>query len=161
MHLDAIRGQSEAVPGTQKLERTPAAVAVKVTTVETPTHLLGWLPMLWTRVLFAGPASPQQALRAWPVAALFVLSGALLYPCVSFHLFEPDEGRYAQIPREMLMCGEWIVPTLQGKPSLDKPPLFYWLVMLSYALFGYHDAAARLIPALAMHATVLASYVLG
>jgi 4-amino-4-deoxy-L-arabinose transferase-like glycosyltransferase len=80
---------------------------------------------------------------------------------MSFHLFEPDEGRYAQIPREMLTAGEWIVPTLQGEPYLDKPPLFYWLVMLSYAVFGYHDWAARLIPALAMHASVLISYVLG
>ena len=45
----------------------------------------------------------QPATGAWvPLLALGVVSGALLYPCLSFYLFEPDEGRYAQIPREML-----------------------------------------------------------
>jgi 4-amino-4-deoxy-L-arabinose transferase-like glycosyltransferase len=141
--------------------RLTPAVNVKVAMVKTPTHLLGWLPIVWTRVLFAGPAPAAGPWRWTPFAILFVLSGTLLYPCMSFHLFEPDEGRYAQIPREMLTRGEWIVPTLQGEPYLDKPPLFYWLVMLSYALFGYHDGAARLIPALAIHAAVLTTYVLG
>lgn len=142
-------------------DRTTPAIAVKITTVETPTHLLGWLPIVWTRALFTGPPAPSGPWRWQPLALLFVLSGVLLYPCMSFHLFEPDEGRYAQIPREMLTTGEWIVPTLQGEPYLDKPPLFYWLVMLSYALFGYHDWAARLVPALAMHASILLIYVLG
>src|SRR5437667_65649 len=67
---------------------------------------------------------------------LLILPGVLLYPCLSFYLFEPDEGRYAEIPREMLARGDWVVPHLQGEPYLDKPPLFYWLVMLSYSIFG-------------------------
>src|ERR1700687_3542117 len=136
------------------MERTTPALAVKFTTVETPArtpaHLLGWLPIVWTCVLFPGS---MPALRLWrwkPLALLFAISGLLLYPCLSFHLFEPDEGRYAQIPREMLTAGEWIVPRLQGKVYLDKPPLFYWLVMMSYSIFGFHDGAARLVPALAM-----------
>ncbi|HZZ77219.1 MAG TPA: phospholipid carrier-dependent glycosyltransferase [Gemmataceae bacterium] len=140
---------------------TSPSVSVKSTTVETPTHLLGWLPTLWTHVLFAGSTPPATVLRAAPLAAIVVVSGLLLYPCMAFPLFEPDEGRYAQIPREMLTAGEWIVPTLQGGPYLDKPPLFYWLVMLSYTLFGYHDWAARLIPALSMQGTVLLIYLLG
>ncbi len=139
----------------------PPTVAVKIATVETPTHLLGWLPMLWTRVWFAGPAARVEPLRAGPSVFIFLVSGVLLYPCMSFPLFEPDEGRYAQIPREMLTAREWIVPTLQGEPYLDKPPLFYWLVMLSYSIFGYSAGAARLIPALAMHASVLSTYFLG
>lgn len=149
------------MPQVETLDRMPPAIAVKVTTVETPTHLVGWLPFVWTRVLFAGAAPHSGEVGYKSFALLFVLSGVLLYPCLSFHLFEPDEGRYAQIPREMLTRGEWIVPTLQGEPYLDKPPLMYWLVMLSYSLFGYHDWAARLIPALAMQATVLATYLLG
>ena len=133
---------------------------VKVMTVETPTHLVGWLPWLWTRVLFAG--QPDATPWCWrSFALLFALSGVVLYSNLTFHLFEPDEGRYAQIPREMLERGEWIVPTLQREPYLDKPPLFYWLVMLAYATFGYHAWAARLVPALAMHATVLLTYTLG
>jgi 4-amino-4-deoxy-L-arabinose transferase-like glycosyltransferase len=76
-------------------------------------------------------------------------------------LFEPDEGRYAEIPREMLARGEWIVPYLQGEPYLDKPPLFYWLVMASYRLLGVHDWSARVVPALAVHACVFLTYFLG
>src|SRR5262245_4144928 len=105
-----------------------------------PASLPAWLPYLWPRVLFAGPSSTSAA--AVPLSRLLLLvllPGVLLYPCLCFHLFEPDESRYAQIPREMLQAGEWVVPTLQGQPYLDKPPLLYWLVMGSYRLLGVHD----------------------
>jgi 4-amino-4-deoxy-L-arabinose transferase-like glycosyltransferase len=122
---------------------------------------LAWLPFLWRRVLFPGSAADPAAVR-WPALLLLLVAPAvLLYPCLSFHLFEPDEGRYAQIPREMLARGEWVVPTLQGEPYLDKPPLLYWLVMGSYSVLGVHDWAARLVPALAVHACVLVTYLLG
>lgn len=126
-----------------------------------PTSFLACLPFLWSRVLFPGSPGAPGPFRWWRLLILLVLPGLLLYPCLSFYLFEPDEGRYAEIPREMLARGEWIVPYLQGEPYLDKPPLLYWLVMLSYRVFGVHDWAARLIPALAMHLTVLGVYVLG
>lgn len=126
-----------------------------------PRRALHWLPFFWSRVLFPGSADQAGPWRWRPFVLVLLLSGALLYPCLSFELFEPDEGRYAQIPREMLDRGDWLVPTLQGEPYLDKPPLFYWLVMLSYGLFGYHDWAARLVPALAMHGCVAATYLLG
>jgi 4-amino-4-deoxy-L-arabinose transferase-like glycosyltransferase len=90
-----------------------------------------------------------------------VLPAVLLYPSLSFPLFEPDEGRYAEIPREMLARGEWVVPYLHGAAYLDKPPLVYWLVMGCYALCGVHDWAARLVPALAVHGCVLVTYLLG
>jgi 4-amino-4-deoxy-L-arabinose transferase-like glycosyltransferase len=61
----------------------------------------------------------------------------------------------------MLARGEWVVPYLQGQPYLDKPPLLYWLVMGSYSVFGVHDWAARLVPALAVHVCVLLVYLLG
>jgi 4-amino-4-deoxy-L-arabinose transferase-like glycosyltransferase len=127
-----------------------------------PRSLPGWLPFLWSRVLFAGPSSARAA--PCPLSRLVVLvllPGVLLYPCLGFHLFEPDESRYAQIPLEMLQRGEWVVPTLQGEPYLDKPPLLYWLVMASYRLLGAHDWSARLVAALAVHATVLVTYLLG
>ncbi len=126
-----------------------------------PRSLLNCLPWLWSRVLFPGHTTDTTAVR-WPaLLLLLVLPGLLLYPCLSFYLFEPDEGRYAEIPREMLRHGEWIVPSLQGEPYLDKPPLLYWLVMLSYSIFGVHDWAARLVPALAVHAAVLITYLIG
>ena len=144
----------------------PAAEpAIKYTEARTPdtapTHLLGWLPIVWSRILFGGEPTPCTPWRWRSALAILFLSGLLLYPCMSFALFEPDEGRYAQIPREMLARGEWIVPTLQGEAYLDKPPLFYWLVALAYSLFGFSDGVARLVPALAMHATALLTYGLG
>lgn len=127
-----------------------------------PRSLLACLPLLWQRVLFPGrtPVEPAGR-RSLYLLLLLLVPGALLYPCLSFHLFEPDEGRYAQIPREMLQRGEWVVPYLQGEPYLDKPPLLYWTVILSYRLFGVSDWAARLGPALAVHAGVLATYLIG
>src|SRR5689334_14856003 len=111
-----------------------------------PRHLLGWAPYLWSKVLFPGRAAKDDAGPRWALLALIVLPAVLLYGRLAFPLFEPDEGRYAEIPREMLVRGEWIVPYLQSEPYLDKPPLLYWLVGISYRIFGVHDWAARLVP---------------
>jgi 4-amino-4-deoxy-L-arabinose transferase-like glycosyltransferase len=113
-------------------------------------------------VLFAGPspAAPEPA-RPAALLVLLALPGLLLYPCLGFRLFEPDESRYAQIPVEMSQRGEWVVPLLQGEPYLDKPPLLYWLVIAAYRLFGVGESSARLVPALAVHATVLLAYFFG
>jgi hypothetical protein len=129
--------------------------------VAIPRHGLAWLPYLWSRVFFPGQDPPVGSLRLRSLALLIVLPSLLLYGALSFHLFEPDEGRYAEIPREMLIRGEWIIPYLQGEPYLDKPPLLYWLVRLSYTVFGVHDWTARLVPALAIHATILLAYFFG
>ncbi len=127
-----------------------------------PRSLLAWLPFLWSRVLFPGQRAPDPvAQRGHRLLLLLAIPAVLLYPCLSFHLFEPDEGRYAEIPREMLVHGEWVVPYLQGQPYLDKPPLLYWLVGLSYRMFGVQVWSARLVPALAVHACVLLTYLLG
>jgi 4-amino-4-deoxy-L-arabinose transferase-like glycosyltransferase len=126
-----------------------------------PLSFLACFPLLWRRVLFPGAVDAPRSLSCRALLLLLILPGVLLYPCLAFPLFEPDEGRYAEIPREMLQRGEWVVPYLQGEPYLDKPPLFYWLVMLSYRAFGCHDWAARLVPALAVHGCVLLTYLLG
>lgn len=62
----------------------------------------------------------------------------------AFGLVGADEPRYAQIGREMLAHRDWIVPTLDGKPWLEKPVLLYWREMVAYSIFGVHDWAARL-----------------
>lgn len=64
-------------------------------------------------------------------------------------LWNPDEGRYGEIPREMLASGDWLTPTLNGVLYFEKPPLQYWLSALSMKLFGLNGAAARLPLALA------------
>jgi 4-amino-4-deoxy-L-arabinose transferase-like glycosyltransferase len=127
-----------------------------------PRSLAAWLPFLWSRVLFPGGSSrPNEPCRLASLLWLLLLPGLLLYPCLFFHLFEPDESRYAEIGREMLERGEWVVPYLQSEPYLDKPPLLYWLIEASYLLFGVKVWAARLVPALAVHGCVLLVYGLG
>src|SRR5271169_1253865 len=116
---------------------------------------LAWCRSLFTDVLFPGTANTDTRVRRLSLLVLLVLPAALLYPTRGFHLLEPDEGRYAQIPREMLDSGNWVVPTLQGEPYLDKPPLLYWLVALSYRAFGVSPDAARLVPAVCVHLTIL------
>lgn len=56
----------------------------------------------------------------------------LFYGLGAFGLLGADEPRYAQVAREMLDRGDWVSPTLNGKPWLEKPPLYYWQAMLSY-----------------------------
>lgn len=64
----------------------------------------------------------------------------------SYPLLDNNEGLYAQIAREMALGGDWVIPHLNGVPYIEKPPLLYWLMALSYKVFGVHDWSARLIP---------------
>jgi 4-amino-4-deoxy-L-arabinose transferase-like glycosyltransferase len=64
------------------------------------------------------------------------------------HLVKPDEGRYAEIPREMVASGDWLTPRLNGYKYLEKPALQYWATAASFSLFGQNEWAARLWPGL-------------
>src|SRR6476619_3824931 len=64
-------------------------------------------------------------------------------------LLDPDEAHYAELTREMLHSGSWLVPLLDGKPFIDKPVLFHWLQGASVMLLGETEFAARLPSALA------------
>lgn len=130
-------------------------------TLTNPLNLPACLRFIWSRFFFPGTSDAATSFSRRAILLFAILPAILLYPCLSFHLFEPDEGRYAEIPREMLARGEWIVPYLQGEPYLDKPPLLYWLVMASFRVFGVYDWSARLIPALAIHASIMVTYLLG
>jgi 4-amino-4-deoxy-L-arabinose transferase-like glycosyltransferase len=89
---------------------------------------------------------------------LAVCAFLFFYGLGSFGFVGADEPRYAQIGAEMLARHDWIVPTLNGTPWLEKPALLYWSEMMSYAVFGVHDWAARLPVALMTTAMVLAIY---
>ena len=70
-------------------------------------------------------------------------------------LFEPDEGRYAEIPREMLASHDFVTPRLNGVFYFEKPPLYYWTVAASMALLGPTELAVRLPGKLAAVSMVL------
>jgi len=61
----------------------------------------------------------------------------------------PDESRYAEIPREMIASGEWVVPYVNGLKYFEKPVLGYWLNAFSITLFGENAFSIRLTSALA------------
>lgn len=71
-------------------------------------------------------------------------------------LIHPDEGRYAEIAREMVATGDWVTPRLNGLKYFEKPPFQYWATAGAYQLFGIHEWGARLWPALAGFLSVLA-----
>lgn len=85
--------------------------------------------------------------------ALFVL--VFLLPLGARPLWTPDETRYAEIPREMLATGDWVVPRLDGLRYFEKPPMGYWLNAISIGLLGENNFGVRLPTALAAGLTAL------
>ena len=88
---------------------------------------------------------------------LILVLAALLYFSFLGHypLLDPDEGRYAEIPREMIESGDFITPHLNYVKYFEKPPLFYWLTAGAIRLFGPSEWAVRSVPAMAGFMTVL------
>ena len=75
---------------------------------------------------------------------LFLFSAMLLFSCLGrLALIDPDEPRYAESAREMMVSGDYAVPHLNFIPRVNKPGLFYWLILASYKIFGVSEFAAR------------------
>jgi 4-amino-4-deoxy-L-arabinose transferase-like glycosyltransferase len=107
---------------------------------------------------FAAPPL-HSAASVYDVAAIVALAAAVcLFHLGSFGLWEPDEARYAEIAREMLQSGNLLVPHLNYVAYVEKPPLLYWLTLLSFRIFGVSEFAARLPVALSAIAGILATY---
>lgn len=79
----------------------------------------------------------------------------------SHPLIIPDEARYSEVAREMLVTHNFLTPMVDGIPFLDKPPLFYWIETLFIHLFGVNEWSVRIWPAIAATGGVLINYVLG
>lgn len=92
---------------------------------------------------------------------LFLFGFLFLTGLGSAPLIDPDEGRYAEIPREMLVRGDFVTPTLNYVKYFEKPPLLYWVNAGSMAIFGQNEFAARLPSALSGLFTVLLTYLAG
>jgi len=81
--------------------------------------------------------------------AWLVPAGVILASCGWLGLIEPTETRYAEIAREMLASGDWLIPHLNGIPHFDKPPLAYWCSAAGMAVLGVNEWGARVLAALA------------
>lgn len=98
-------------------------------------------PRFLRRLAAARPLIP------WVVLALLA-AAVYLWGLGRYGLIDPDEGRYAEIPREMIESGDFVTPRLNYVKYFEKPALHYWLTAASFAAFGQNEAAARLFPVL-------------
>jgi 4-amino-4-deoxy-L-arabinose transferase-like glycosyltransferase len=92
-------------------------------------------------------------MRAWQprtlTGAAFLVAGVLFFARLGdLPLIDPDEGRNAEVAREMAESGAWVVPTYNGIPYLDKPAFYFRAVALSFNAFGRTETTARLPSAL-------------
>ena len=85
--------------------------------------------------------------RSRILAVLLVLL-VYLWNLGAYGLIDPDEGRYAEIPREMLESGDLVTPRLNYVKYFEKPVLHYWLTAGSFLVLGRNEFAARLVPVL-------------
>src|ERR1700759_1086854 len=86
--------------------------------------------------------------RCW-VVALAGLLFVYLLTCGAPRLFDQIDGQYVGAAREMMERGDWVIPTQNGVPRLQKPPFVYWCEALSMSVFGVNEFGARLPVALA------------
>jgi len=92
----------------------------------------------------------------WIAAALFFVAviAVYVYGSITSPLSEPDEARYAELAREMVVSGDWVTPHLNSVKYFEKPPLVYWSSAVAFAAFGISELSARLPSLLSAIATV-------
>jgi 4-amino-4-deoxy-L-arabinose transferase-like glycosyltransferase len=105
------------------------------------------------------PASVREIIEAGAVGLLAL--AVFFFHLGSYGLWEPDEGRYAEIAREMLASGNFVVPHLNYVPYIEKPPLLYWTTSLAFRFLGINEFAARMVPALGAILGVVVTYWFG
>jgi hypothetical protein len=74
---------------------------------------------------------------------LFLLSAILFIGLGNTHLFDWDEINFAESAREMMASGDYLRVQINFEPFWEKPPLFFWLQVVSMKLFGVNEFAAR------------------
>jgi len=80
---------------------------------------------------------------------LWILLAVVWFGTLGYRdLIKTDEGRYAEIAREMAVSGDWLTPRLDDLKYFEKPPLQYWATASAFKIFGTTEWPARLWPAL-------------
>ena len=91
------------------------------------------------------PTHRLAALKS-PLACILVLWALGVIFCISVRPLMPvDETRYLSVAWEMWIHGNWLVPHLNGAPYAHKPPMLFWLINVSWAVFGVNEFSARMI----------------
>jgi 4-amino-4-deoxy-L-arabinose transferase-like glycosyltransferase len=91
-----------------------------------------------------------QRLERW--APLLLLGGTAVFYLARLGaagLYDPNEGMYAEIPREMILLRDWLTPHFNFIRYFEKPPLLYWLTAICYQLLGVSEFSSRLVTVLA------------
>ena len=89
--------------------------------------------------------------KKFSVATLLIIAALLgvfiyFYGLGNYSLMDPDEGRYSEIPREMIEAGDFITPRLNYVKYFEKPVLHYWLTAGAFLMFGQNEFASRFFP---------------
>ena len=101
-------------------------------------------PSPWRKSSQLGIPDTDAVYHYLPWLLCLVCLAVLLVNLSGANFFEPDEGRNAEKAREILLLNDWVTPHENFLPVLDKPMFFYWLVALSYKIFGVSEWSARL-----------------
>jgi 4-amino-4-deoxy-L-arabinose transferase-like glycosyltransferase len=114
------------------------------------------------QTLLEPPALPPPPMR-YALFVILIALAALLHVATigSGDLYSQTEGQYAGAAREMVETHHWVLPTNNGAPRLQKPPLLYWSIIISFKLFGVNSATARLPVALAVVACTALIFLIG
>src|SRR5882672_3813383 len=90
--------------------------------------------------------SPGSGWRSFDEIVVIVFAAVIFLGCIVSppSLLDDVDAVQAQISRTMLQSGDWVTARLDGIPYLEKSPLKYWMIAVSFAIFGVRDWAARL-----------------
>ena len=90
--------------------------------------------------------APTVAWRRDLLLLALVFGALYFFRLGSYPLSNPDEGRNAEIPREMLASGDWVTPRLNDVYYFEKPPLVYWTTAILGKVFGLDEWSVRAVP---------------
>ena len=104
-----------------------------------------------------GQIRQSSTLHPGKILLLLMIYSLIWFGTLNYrHLIPSDEGRYAEMAREMLVTGDWVTPRYNGYKYFEKPPLQVWATAAIFQVFGIGDWQARLWTALTGFLTILA-----
>lgn len=103
--------------------------------------------------------TPTPTLSRRALLALFLAFSLLWFGTLEYRkLIKPDEGRYAEIAREMAVTGDFVTPRLNGIKYFEKPPLQYWMTAAAFKAFGENEWTARIWPGVTGFLSILLAF---